>query len=150
MHEDIALQQPSEGRSGLYKPLFWVDLEMTGELSITATPQEMPGTHRCKYCLMQAQAACVSGSCCLQVHGLSALMMHHCKLQCWAFVILYSTISGKTSADLARRAEVLHLLTGLDLEHDTIIEIACLITDGNLEKTLEVSLLLSASLQICA
>ena len=37
------------------------------------------------------------------------------------------------------RAEVLHLFTGLDLEHDTIIEIACLITDGNLENTLEVA-----------
>lgn len=27
---DVGLQQPVEGRSGLYKPLFWVDLEMTG------------------------------------------------------------------------------------------------------------------------
>ena len=34
MHEDIALQQPNEGKSGLYKPLFWVDLEMTGKLWI--------------------------------------------------------------------------------------------------------------------
>ncbi|CAL5222831.1 g5254 [Coccomyxa viridis] len=53
--EDVGLQQPTEGRSGLYKPLFWVDLEMTG----------------------------------------------------------------------------------LDPYHDTIIEIACLITDGNLQETLE-------------
>ena len=30
--EDVGLQQPTEGRSGLYKPLFWVDLEMTGVL----------------------------------------------------------------------------------------------------------------------
>ena len=28
--EDVGLQQPAEGRSGLFKPLFWVDLEMTG------------------------------------------------------------------------------------------------------------------------
>jgi hypothetical protein len=28
--EDAGLQQPAEANSGLYKPLFWVDLEMTG------------------------------------------------------------------------------------------------------------------------
>ena len=61
MHEDIALQQPSEGRSGMYKPLFWVDLEMTGKPSITATPQEMPEPCRCKVYIMQARAACISG-----------------------------------------------------------------------------------------
>lgn len=38
-HEDPAFQQPIEGSSGLYKPLFWVDLEMTGDSSIPATPQ---------------------------------------------------------------------------------------------------------------
>ncbi len=32
------------------------------------------------------------------------------------------------------------VFAGLDPYHDTIIEIACLITDGNLEQTLEVSL----------
>ena len=28
--EDAGLQQPAEEKSGLFKPLFWVDLEMTG------------------------------------------------------------------------------------------------------------------------
>jgi len=28
--KDVALQQPVKGKSGLFKPLFWVDLEMTG------------------------------------------------------------------------------------------------------------------------
>lgn len=33
--EDVALQQPAEDRSGLDKPLFWVDLEMTGRILAT-------------------------------------------------------------------------------------------------------------------
>ena len=36
--EDAGLQQPVEGRSGMYKPLFWVDLEMTGSLPAQVTP----------------------------------------------------------------------------------------------------------------
>ena len=28
--KDGGLQQPAVGESGLFKPLFWVDLEMTG------------------------------------------------------------------------------------------------------------------------
>ena len=145
-HEDIALQQPSEGRSGLYKPLFWVDLEMTGEWSITAAPQEMPKNHNCKACLMKAWAVDVADC------RLILSVMHRRVLLCWASAIMYGAIGGMTSADLARYAEVLQSFTGLDLEHDTIIEIACLITDGNLEKTLEVSssaaFCLSAQLQL--
>ena len=40
--EDVGLQQPPEGRSGLYKPLFWVDLEMTGSFPTLPTNIKCP------------------------------------------------------------------------------------------------------------
>ena len=91
--------------------------------------------------MMQAWSLCVSGCCCLQVQDL---------LKPGASGMLYGAVCKITSADLPRCPEVLQCLTGLDLEHDTIIEIACLITDGNLEETLEVPWSAgSAFLQLC-
>ena len=44
--EDAGLQQPAEGKSGLYKPLFWVDLEMTGNFLAPSSSLQRCDAHR--------------------------------------------------------------------------------------------------------
>ena len=44
--EDAGLQQPAEGKSGLSKPLFWVDLEMTGSFLALSSNLQSCNAHK--------------------------------------------------------------------------------------------------------
>ena len=113
--EDAGLQQPVEGRSGMYKPLFWVDLEMTGSLPAQTTPHIFP-------------------------HFWETCALLDLNVQAWRLASCLTSQLRVTPAHLTAAIAFLResVPAGLDPYHDTIIEIACLVTDGNLEETLEV------------
>lgn len=109
----------------LHDPLVWIDLEMTGMLwnypttpcCTTATKQQTKDTFAQLQCTIPAQHRHLQGD--MRPHQ-----------RAWGV--------SSTMSEVGNGYALLRHCSGLDLSKDTIIEIAVIVTDGQLKHSIEV------------